>query len=313
MRDESENRIVVGDNLSVMRGMPADSVDLIYLDPPFNSNKNYAAPMGSEAQGTEFMDTWNRTGPKSMWLEEIKKQSDGLAHVAEAAGFLQGDGTMSYLVYMAIRLLEMKRLLKDTGSIYLHCDPTASHYLKLLMDGVFGADNFRNEIVWSYRRWGSQSQRYQKMHDILLFYGKSRDGIWNWPMEPKAEGTPKFKRWNTTDPETGKKKTHTDKSVAVTETNMRDVWEIPRIQSTAKERLGYPTQKPIALLERIIKASSNKGDVVLDPFAGSGTTCVVASRYGRGWIGIDISENTGIFIRKRMKKELGASMISTSS
>ena len=258
---------------------------------------------GGGAQYRAFDDTWR-------WDASAIKRFDRLegasAHGARKAviglhAILGPSGMLAYLTYMAERLEHMRRLLKPTGSIFLHCDPAASHYLKIVMDGIFGPANFRNEIVWSYRRWPSKARKFQTMHDTLLFYVKSADNrhTWNWPMEPKAAGTPKYKRWNVVDPKTGKLTTREDRSVAAAETNMRDVWNISWLQSQSKERLGYPTQKPRALVDRIVRACSNEGDVVLDPFCGCGTTIDAARRSKRRWIGIDISAFAIDLIRDR--------------
>ena len=191
--------------------------------------------------------------------------------------------------------------MKDTGSIYLHCDPTASHYLKLLMDAVFGMGRFRNEIVWHYRRWTGKAKRFQRLHDLILFYGKTNDQRFNVLYEPY---TPKsFER---------KQHYHTrikDGDVYVTSVDERgvragDVWPIAVLNSQAKERVGYPTQKPLALLDRIIQASSNEDDIALDPFAGCATACVAAERLGRQWVGIDISEKAAELVQVRIRKEI---------
>ena len=160
-----------GDNLAVMRGMNSESVDLLYLDPPFNSNRDYAAPIGSEAAGAAFKDTWSLSDVDQAWHGEIADRQPALYAIIDAAGVAHGKGMKSYLIMMAVRLLEMKRLLKPTGSIYLHCDPTASHYLKMLMDSIFGSRNYRNEIVWCYRGPGSPKMRqFNRKHDVIHWY-----------------------------------------------------------------------------------------------------------------------------------------------
>ena len=281
-----------GDNLQGMQKMPDACVDLIYLDPPFNSKKQWSGVVEWRDQMTAvaFKDAWGINDIQKTWfyLIQSKEEYQALREVAEAVRATAGMNAYAYILYMAIRLIEMKRILKDTGSIYYHCDPVMSHSVKLMMDAIFGAQNFHNEIVWSYRRWSGKARRYQSMHDIILFYAKTDGYIWNEPMEAKAEGTPKHKRWNAKD-ESGTWHTYSDKSVAVPQTNMRDVWNISRLQSVVAERTGYPTQKPEALVERIILASTNPGDVVLDPFAGSGTTCAVAEKLGRKRIGMDLN------------------------
>ena len=300
-----------------MREWPLACVDLIYLDPPFNSKANYNILFGRGqdknrkddlAQMMAFTDTWYWDAAAEVRVNNISKAIDHPAHYSIKAFdtlFHGGNGMLAYLSYMAERLAEMHRILKPSGSIYLHCDPTASHYLKIIMDEIFGVKNFRNNIIWSYRRWAGKSKKYQGMHDDILFYVKLNGShIWKWPMEEKAGGTPKYKRWNAINPKTGRLKTYSDKSVEVNETNMRDVWEISRLQSAASERLGYPTQKPIALLERIIKASSNEGDVVLDPFCGCGTTIHAAHNLKRNWVGIDISYYIIEVIRRERMKDI---------
>ncbi len=290
-----------GDNLDTMRGMNSESVDLIYLDPPFNSNRTYSAPIGSQAAGAAFKDTWTLSDVDNAWHGEIADRQPDLYSIIDASGHSHGKGMKSYLIMMAVRLLEMRRVLKATGSLYLHCDPTASHYLKLLMDAVFGMGRFRNEIVWHYRRWTGKAKRFQRLHDLILFYGKTNDQIFNVLYEPY---TPKsFER---------KQYHHTrikDGDVYVTSVDERgvragDVWPIAVLNSQAKERVGYPTQKPIKLLDRIIKASSNEGDMILDPFAGCATACVAAERLHRQWVGIDISEKAAELVQVRIRREI---------
>ena len=175
-----QNRTVFSnDNLPVLRGIDTESVDLIYLDPPFNSNRNYAAPIGSDAAGAAFKDTWTLSDVDNAWHGEIADREPALYQAIHAAELTHGKGMKSYLIMMAVRLLEMKRVLKKTGSIYLHCDPTASHYLKGLMDAVFGNDNFRNEIVWQRTNTHSLGKQFGRVHDTLLFYSKSKQKIWN--------------------------------------------------------------------------------------------------------------------------------------
>lgn len=296
--------IFTGDNLPIMRGINSESVDLIYLDPPFNSNTNYAAPIGSKAAGAEFKDTWTLSDVDNAWLDLIEAKYPALNRVIHAA---MTNSDKSYLIYMAVRLLEMKRILKDTGSIYLHCDSTMSHYLKLVMDAIFGKQNFRNEIVWHYRRWTAASKRFQKLHDIVLFYSKSKEYMFNQlytaytpgSISRKEQGVlHRFKKGEK--PTLVSNKSKNEKGVAE-----NDVWQIPFIAPSAKERVGYPTQKPIKLLDRIIKASSNPDDIVLDPFCGCATTLVAADRLQREWIGIDISEKAAELVVERIKADQG--------
>ncbi len=254
----------------------------------------------------EFKDTWTLNDIDLAWKEEIQARNPGVHLVIEASRHTANNSMMSYLTYMAVRLIELHRVLKETGSIYLHCDPTAGHYLKLIMDAVFGRKQFRNEVVWCYRRWPSKQRNFQRMHDTILRYSVSDEYAWNQQHEPLSEST--LKQWGETRQdavfEDGKRKRSSKTETISDGAPMRDVWDLPVIAPRAKERCGYPTQKPLALLERIIKASSNPGDLVLDPFCGCATTLVAAQDEGRKWIGIDISEVAVSMIKKRFKKEL---------
>ena len=267
------NTLYYGDCLDIMSGFPDNYIDLICLDPPFNSNEKY---------NKVFKDSGLRIDPQikafdDVWLwddtsaERVARLKNAIANpaskvIAGFEGFIPRSKMLSYASYMAERLFMMHRILKETGSIYLHCDPYASHYLKLVMDAIFGENNFRNEIVWCYGLGGSSSKVFSRKHDIILFYTKSSNWYFDKPTMPS-----------------------TSAMMAGKEKGMVDYWvDIPTINNMANERLGYPTQKPIALYERIIKASSNPGDLVLDPFAGCGTTIEAAKKNGRDVIGIDI-------------------------
>ncbi len=290
------------DNLDIMRGMNSDSVDLIYLDPPFNSNANYAAPIGSQAAGAAFKDTWGLDDISLAWHGEIKHEYPGLYDMLLAVRTIHGDSMMAYLIYMAPRIMEMKRLLKDTGSIYLHCDPTASHYLKIVMDSIFNRRSFRNEIVWSYQRWTGATKRFQRMHDTLLYYAMSKDATFNRLTEPYSAKSKHAHARRSAIVDGRLEQNYTTDSSR--QKSMRDVWEISYLNSQAKERTGYPTQKPLALLRRIVKASSNADDMVLDPFCGCATACIAAEMENRQWAGIDISPKALELVKSRMHKEL---------
>jgi len=375
--------IWTGDNLDIMRGMNSESVDLIYLDPPFNSKANYAAPIGSKAAGAAFKDTWGLDDINLAWHGLIKSEHPGLYDLLTAVQKVHGDSMMSYLIYMAIRVMEMRRLLKNTGSIYLHCDPTASHYLKTLMDSIFGPSCFKNEIVWRRTKGRSDAQRFGRVHDVILFY--SRPGAtWNTQYLPHDPEYIKVKyrnsdargRWRSADltasglssgesggswqgfdpssigrhwavpvkggmndfiirhnlipgwpdayptvhvrldalaeadlihwsPRGGmpslKRYLDSTKGIACDDV----VVDIPPINSQAKERIGYPTQKPLALLQRLIRASTNEHDIVFDPFCGCATACIAAEQLQRQWVGIDISPKAADLVRSRMQEEVG--------
>jgi len=295
------NIIYCGDCLDIMKKFPDNSVDLIYLDPPFFSQKHYedfwikdkTSKVGfSDKDWEKLRHSINPTILKE--YEEIEKRWKG-GH----------KGIYVYIAYMRERLEQCWRVLKKTGTIYLHCDWHAGHYLKMMMDEIFGYDNFRNEIVWWYKRWSNVSKNYQRMHDTILFYSKSDDYAFNIHYQPysKPETIEKTIRAVID----GKLQRLKDKHGNYIEREkenkgvpLHDVFEIQHIQPTSKERLGYPTQKPEALMERIIKASSNEGDIVLDPFCGCGTTLAVAKKLNRKFIGIDISRTACDVMKKRV-------------
>ena len=354
----SERTIWTGDNLEILRGLNSESVDLIYLDPPFNSNRNYAAPVGSAAAGAAFKDTWTLSDLDVAWMGLIADEQPAMYQALQAAGLTHGKGMQSYLCMMAVRLLEMRRVLKDTGSIYLHCDPTASHYLKMLMDSIYGVSNFRNHIVWKRTSSHSDAKRCGGVHDDILFYAKTNRHIWNRVYQKyDADYVDRYYRYqdddgrrfmsdNLTGAGGGPSRTFGDKGpmdpspgrhwmydqsgidrllaenrIFWTRNNvprlkayldespglaLQDVWgDVQAVRSWHKERIGYPTQKPLALLERIIRASSNEGDIVLDPFCGCATACVAAENLGRKWIGIDISSKAVELVNLRLQQTMG--------
>ena len=275
----------IDDNLRVLRALNSECADLIYLDPPFNSKRVYNAPLGSPAAGAKFDDTWTLDSVKSEWAELQEAADPAMHHTIVGAGLTAGESMQAYLSFMALRLQECHRILRPTGSLYLHCDPTASHYLKQLLDAIFGRGQFRNEIIWSYGLGGSSRRWYSRKHDVILFYTSTDRYTFNKPLEPATSQRMK-----------GKMK------------GVRDVWAIPSLNNMAKERTGWPTQKPLALLERIIEASSEGGDVVLDPFCGCATAMVAAERLGRQWAGIDIDEMAVGITLKRLQDESDAAV-----
>ncbi len=353
--------IWTGDNLDIMRGMNSASVDLIYADPPFNSNANYAAPIGSKAAGAEFKDTWGLDDVNLAWHGEIKHEYPGLYALLDATRQIHGDSMMSYLIYMAIRAMEMRRLLKPTGSIYLHCDAFASHYLKLLLDSIIGRQNFRTQIVWKRSSAHSDTRQGRRQHgriqDNILFYSVGREWTWNPQYTPysadhiarsyrhveagtgrqytlgditgpggPAKGCPQYevmgvtRYWRYSEAEmqrlidegrivqsrpgaVPRYKRYLDEMPGVP---LQDIWtDIVPVQGQSKERTGYPTQKPLTLLRRIIAASSDKNDVILDPFCGCATACIAAELEHREWVGIDISSKAADLVKDRMQREVG--------
>ena len=362
--DISPNHLYFGDNLDILRQHIADeSVDLIYLDPPFNSNATYnvlfreRSGEESAAQITAFDDTW-RWGLESelAYQEVITEQAGKVGELLAALrSFLGQNDMMAYLTMMAQRMVELHRVLKPTGSIYLHCDTTASHYLKLMMDAIFGADNYKNEIVWKRSSAHSDSKACGRTHDCILLYSKMRSRFsWNRQYQNYDSSyieshyrrtTEDGRRYRTGDltatglsgggyeyewngvtriwraPRQTMERLHQEERIHYTRNGvaeyiryldempgvpLQDVWtDIPPINSQARERLGFPTQKPEALLERIISASSNEGDVVLDPFCGCGTAVAAAERLNRRWIGIDITHLAITLIRHRLQDAFG--------
>lgn len=306
-----------GDNLDVLRHHIADaSVDLVYLDPPFQSGRSYhllfeLRDRGDAAPARAFDDTW-RWGPGAEAafagaLAEGGRTASAMLALRQLVG--ESD-VLAYLAMMAPRLVELRRALRPTGALYLHCDPTASHYLKVLLDAVFGPDCFRNEVVWRYRRWPAISRQFQKMHDVLFVYSRSPSGDHKfhtlYGYERLAESTLKTfgTRKQRADFSSGRRKPGVEEG-ETPGPPLSDVWEVGVIAAIGKERLGYPTQKPEALLERVIRASTDEGDVVLDPFCGSGTALAVAQRLGRRWIGIDAAELAIGVARHRLRTGFG--------
>jgi site-specific DNA-methyltransferase (adenine-specific) len=301
------NTLYTNDNLFILHGLNSNSVDLIYLDPPFNSKRIYSAPIGSKAAGTSFKDMWTWLDVNEAYLDTLSANYPALTRYIADVGKIHSKAMMAYLTYMAQRIVEMHRILKDTGSLYMHCDPTASHYLKVLLDEIFGRNNFRNEIIWHYRRWTGKAKKFQSLHDIILFYTKSDDYTFNPLFTEYTEESKKRKMGGVLRRFKKGEEPYLVSNKELDEQGVRenDVWQIPFINPSSKERTGYPTQKPLALLHRIIKASSNEGDIVLDPFCGCATTCVAAQQLGRKWIGIDIETQAAGILVERLSDDAG--------
>jgi len=319
-----QNRtLYFGDNLEILREKFPDRpdgdgyFDLIYLDPPFNSNRDYNVLFkegltDSAAQVQAFEDSWHWTADAHHTFEELvgsrksaTRTNEQIANLMLALEKLVGHNDMlAYLTMMTARLIELHRVLKKTGSIYIHCDPTASHYLKIVMDAIFGERNFRNEIIWHYTGGGRSKKYFSQKHDTILCYSRSDTTTFNIDdVRVPYKETSGYAKSGVISA-SGKKYMPNPLGTPVD-----DVWDIPIINPMSKERLGYPTQKPEALLERIIKASSNEGDWVLDPFCGCGTTVSVAERLGRNWIGIDITALAINLIKKRIKEQFPDKLI----
>ena len=312
------NTLYYGDNLDVVRKyIPDESVDLVYLDPPFNSRRSYNV-LFKEANGTAadsqiraFDDTWNWGQTAEATLREIELTAE--PHIVDMMQAIMSfvgrrNDVTAYLVMMTIRLIELHRALKPTGSIYLHCDPTASHYLKVVMDTIFGKRNFINEVIWHYRGAGVPKTAFARRHDTLLFYAKKRgDHCFNPDpiRQPYADATvERFKHY------IGNIRGNRDYGLQQLHPLGKHpddvISHIQPIAPSARERLGYPTQKPLPLLMHIVQASSNPGDLVLDPFCGCGTTVCAAQKLGRRWMGIDITHLAITLMRSRLHDMFGA-------
>lgn len=292
------NTLWTGDNLYVLTGMNSESVDLIYLDPPFNSKRTYSAPVGSKSAGASFKDMWTWNDVDEAHLENLFDNYPALVRYIESIGALHGKPMMAYITYMAQRIMEMHRILKPTGSLYLHCDPTASHYLKLILDRVFGKNNFQNEIAWCYKNGGTSKKWFSRKHDIIFFYSKSNKYNYNHiPIKNYVDSI------RSTNEGLGIQKDIEGRFWRLSAP--RDWWEISALGNREKERTGYPTQKPVRLMTRIIEASSNEGDVVMDPFCGCATTCVAAQKLNRQWIGIDIEKKAASVLVDRLSDDAG--------
>jgi DNA modification methylase len=361
------NVLYYGDNLKILRNrdyFPNECIDLIYLDPPFNSKKNYnvlfkdTGGIESEAQIKAFDDTWHWTQTaQDTYIDIVENGPPNVGKLISALHDAIGNNdVMAYLVMMTARLIELHRVLKPTGSLYLHCDPTASHYLKIVLDQIFGPTNFRNEIVWkrttSHGDWKQGAKHFGRIHDSILFYGKKENSIWNTqflqfsddqirqqynkidsdgrryrlvtPTAKKPGGDTEYE-WKGVKPPKGRYWAYSRKNMQEMEEKgllyysntgqpyikyylderpgvaIQSIWSDINLSPTARERLNYQTQKPLELLERIINASSNEGDIVLDPFCGCGTAVVAAQKLNRKWIGIDITHLAINLMRTRLK------------
>ena len=341
------------DNLPVLRGINSNSIDFVYLDPPFNKGKTFHTPIGAETERAGFDDIWREESVKDEWHSEIRDGLPDMYQYLEAVGKIGSRSVKYYLIYMAVRLIEIKRILKDTGSVYLHCDPTASHYLKLLLDTIFGYRFFQTEIIWQRKKGTASPKSIGNSHDVLLRYSKTENYFFKQVYRPYSEEYLKT-AYNKED-ERGRYRTHdlvaspnlggntpkyeykgfvpktrwliSKNSIQAMEKDGRIVWaksgipyrkiyahevkgvplnstwnDITNVQG--KQKIGYPTQKPLALLERIIESSCPKGGLVLDPFCGCATTCIAAERLECHWIGIDVSSKTFELVQMRLKKEV---------
>ena len=352
MNNINNRTVYCKDNLDILQGMDSQTIDMIYLDPPFNKKKSFHAPIGSSSEGASFKDTWFKEDVKTEWLTDIRLEQPELhaylgnvAHFAETSDF-------NYLTYMAVRILECHRVLKDTGSLFYHCDDTMQHYIKLMLDIVFDRNNFVNEINWRRSNHHSDGKKFGRITDAILYYQKSDNHKYNsvyikkdpshfnqieeetgrkYIANPiygpgkqssrmfgdlKVMSSPGYQFWSQAKIDEAWKinkiilskngkprvKHYMDEDLG---NKVQDLWtDIPVSSMPKKEKLGYPTQKPLSLLRRIIECSTNKGDIVLDPFMGGGTTCVAAEHLNRQWIGIDVSIEAYTIVKQRLIKDV---------
>ena len=282
-----------GDNLKFLRGMNSETVHLIATDPPFNKNRDFHATPDSLAKGARFRDRWSwERDVHEEWVDSIKDDWPAVWSVIEAARAAYGDDMAAFLCWLGVRVMEMRRVLRQDGSLYLHIDHTAHAYVKCLLDAIFGKKNFQNEIVWYYSGGGASKRRFARKHDTLLFYTKSGEWMFN------VDDVRVPHKWVA-----GQKRADGSKRDYSKGKLPDDVIQLHSVMPWAKERTGYPTQKPLALYERIIKASSNENDIVLDPFCGCATTPIAAERLGRQWIGMDIWDGTYDIVLERLEQE----------
>lgn len=362
------NTLYTGDCLYILHGINSQSVDLIYLDPPFNSNRNFSAPLGSKAAGSSFEDMWKWKDVDEQYLESIIKDFPYLVQFIQSIGVISSEAMKSYIAYMTQRIIEMNRVLKDDGSFYLHCDPTASHYLKIVCDRIFGKNNFRNDITWKrFAAHSDSKSNFGRITDSILFYSKS-DKFYFKPQRVEHSEEYLSKEWrklpngrlykteNLLDPQKRMNEYDFHGTVArwrMIPQKLEELWNAPQtdvpqshgrikvdkngmplkrarivfhdellaknkgvpvqslwsdinyVSGGSGEATGYPTQKPLKLLRRIIESSSEEGDVVLDPFCGCATACVAAQQLNRKWIGIDISEVSARVIMERLSEDAG--------
>lgn len=290
-----ENRTIFCDNnINILQGINSECIDLIYLDPPFNKNKKFIASVGTSAEGSCFNDIFTEKDLNETWLTTIQEDHPALFQYLNGTKLIGKHYNFAYLVYMSICLSECHRVLKQTGSIYLHCDSTMSHYLKIIMDCIFGEDNFRNEIVWCYKSGGAKPKRhFSRKHDVILWYTMSES--YTFHQQTEKSYNREFKPYGFKGVEE-----FCDEIGWYTLVGAKDYWNIPMVGRTSSERTGYPTQKPLALLQRIIETSSSENDMVLDPFCGCATTCIAAEQLNRKWVGIDISAMTYDLVKNRL-------------
>ena len=320
--------LMQGDNLAFLRAINSECIDLIATDPPFNKGKDFHATPDSLAAGASFHDRWSWDNDvEQEWVDEIQDDWPAVWEVIDAANAAWGKDMGAFLCYMGVRLLEMHRVLKPTGSLYLHCDQTANGYLRLMLDAIFGRKQIRNEIVWGYSKWTNATSSWQRNHDTILFYAKGKKNTFNKQYgemtasmkrirergynDGSSGGVPILRVYDRNSPLAQKKIAsgrYAPENIYYIDnpapgSPLPDWWDISILNSQDDDNTGYPTQKPIDLYKRIIAASSNEGDVVLDPFCGCATTLIAAQQLDRRWLGIDLWPRSLDLVRERLTEE----------
>ncbi len=295
-----------GDNLKFLRAMNSESVDLIATDPPFNKSRDFHATPDSLADGAKFQDRWSwERDVHQEWVDQLTDDYPKLIEAIESARYAHSDGMGAYMCFMAVRLLEMRRVLKPTASIFLHCDQTASHYLKAVMDAIFGKKQFRNEIIWCYTGPGSPGARqFSRKHDNILWYSVGKTWTFN---SDEVRVPHKAVNTNRKGAAIAAPLTPEEREKYLAKGKVPETWwtRFSPVGRLKRERVGFPTQKPVSLYQRIIRASTSPGDIVLDPFAGCATTCVAAESLDRQWAGIDIWDRAHEVVKDRLKTHVG--------
>ena len=301
MSNIKNRTIYCKDNLDILREIDSNCVDMIYLDPPFNSKKQWHAPVGSHAEGASFKDIFGSDDVDPAWMLDWSKERPELYHFIKSMYIYADISDASYIQYMAIRIIECHRILKDVGTLFYHCDYVMNDYVKIMLDIIFGRGHDINNIVWCYDTSGKGKRTFTKKHDNIFFYAKSENYKFN---QPRTLANPKnISRYNKTDEDGNKYYMRSGKyKVIYNDTKpMSDWWvNIEPLRNNSIEKTGYPTQKPLSLLRRIIECSTDEGDMVLDPFCGCATTCVAAEQLDRQWVGIDVSIKAYELVKDRL-------------
>ena len=303
-----QNRtIYCKDNLDILKGIDSETVDMIYLDPPFNSKKQWNAPVGTNAEGASFKDTWTKDDIKEEWVDAIRAEYPELHAFLNSFKLWGQESDVAYIIYMAVRIIECRRILTSTGSLFYHCDHVMNDYVKIMLDIIFGRGNDVNNIVWCYETSGKGKSTLPKKHDNIFFYSKTDQYKFKMPMT--EANSKNITSYNKVDEDGNRYYMRSGKyKVVYNPLKPRNDWwaddEVKPLTNNHSERTGYPTQKPLSLLRRIIEMTTDEGDIVLDPFCGCATTCVAAEQIGRRWVGIDVSIKAYELVKQRLHADV---------